>query len=121
MSTKVRLGNLAGITDGDYGTLSGFGLYSDNVFLKGKLFAPDIRTAVSGARIEMDADRMIAYDDSENEIFKILLSGSDVGDVIIGDYGSTKGVKWDKSGSNFDVKGAITATSGVFTGTVNVG
>ncbi len=35
-STKVRLGNLEGITDIDFGgQLSGFGLYSDNVYLTG--------------------------------------------------------------------------------------
>jgi len=117
----VRLGNLAGITDSDYGTLSGFGLFSDNVYLKGKLYAPDIRTAVSGARVEIDADRLIAYDNAEAEIFKILLSGTDVGDVVMGDYANTKGALWDKSASTFNVKGVITATSGTFTGTVNVG
>jgi hypothetical protein len=36
--TKVRLGNLAGITDADFGgALSGYGLYSDNVYLKGNI------------------------------------------------------------------------------------
>lgn len=34
--TKVRLGNLAGIVDSVLGSLSGFGLYSDNVFLRGR-------------------------------------------------------------------------------------
>jgi hypothetical protein len=38
ISTKVRLGNLEGITDGDFGgSLSGYGLYADNVYLKGKM------------------------------------------------------------------------------------
>ena len=36
--TRVRLGNLAGISDAAFGgALSGYGLYSDNVYLKGKL------------------------------------------------------------------------------------
>ena len=36
--TRVRMGNLAGITDADFGgALSGYGLYADNVFLKGKI------------------------------------------------------------------------------------
>lgn len=35
-NTKVRLGNLAGIVDSVLGSLSGFGLYSDNVFLRGR-------------------------------------------------------------------------------------
>jgi hypothetical protein len=37
--TKVRLGNLSGITDTDLGTLNGYGLYADNVFLKGCIIA----------------------------------------------------------------------------------
>lgn len=37
---KVRLGNLTGITDADLGgALSGYGLYSDNIYLKGKIVA----------------------------------------------------------------------------------
>lgn len=36
--TKLRLGNLSGITDTDFGgALSGYGLYGQNVYLKGKL------------------------------------------------------------------------------------
>jgi len=42
-NVKVRLGLLTGITDAEYGALSGYGLYADNVFLKGKI------TATSGA------------------------------------------------------------------------
>ena len=35
---KLRIGNLAGITDADFGgALSGYGLYANNVYLKGKL------------------------------------------------------------------------------------
>jgi hypothetical protein len=34
---KVRIGNLSGITDEVLGTLSGHGLYAENVYLKGKI------------------------------------------------------------------------------------
>jgi hypothetical protein len=35
---KARLGNLAGITDADFGgSLAGYGLYADNVYLKGEI------------------------------------------------------------------------------------
>jgi hypothetical protein len=34
---KVRIGNLSGITDNVLGTLSGHGLYAENVYLKGKM------------------------------------------------------------------------------------
>jgi len=36
---KVRLGNLNGITDPTFGALSGFGLWTDNVYLTGKISA----------------------------------------------------------------------------------
>ena len=34
---RVRIGNLSGITDPSLGALSGYGLYSDNVYLKGEM------------------------------------------------------------------------------------
>jgi hypothetical protein len=34
---KVRIGNLSGINDESLGTLSGYGLYAENVYLKGKI------------------------------------------------------------------------------------
>lgn len=37
----VRLGNLSGITDVDFGPLSGNGLYATNIYLKGKIIAND--------------------------------------------------------------------------------
>lgn len=35
---KARLGRLDGVTDPDMGTLTGYGLYADNVYLKGKIW-----------------------------------------------------------------------------------
>src|SRR5690606_17159114 len=35
--TKVRIGRLDGITDPDLGTLSGYGLYTENGYFKGKI------------------------------------------------------------------------------------
>lgn len=40
LTCKTRIGNLIGITDADLGgALSGYGLYADNVYLKGKIVA----------------------------------------------------------------------------------
>jgi hypothetical protein len=36
---KARLGNLTGLTDASFGALSGYGLYSENVYLKGAIVA----------------------------------------------------------------------------------
>jgi len=40
-NVKVRLGKLSGISDSYFGTLSGYGLYSDNVYLRGSIYATD--------------------------------------------------------------------------------
>ena len=38
---RARLGKLSGITDAEWGTLSGYGLWSDNVYLTGNIYATD--------------------------------------------------------------------------------
>ncbi len=87
----------------------------------GTVTGATIQTSGAGSRVVMDVNNVIAYDNAAAEVFKVLLTGTDVGDVIIGNYASSKGIKWDKSAETFAVKGAITASSGDFTGTVNVG
>ena len=34
---EVRIGNLAGITDADFGALSGYGIYAQNIYMKGNI------------------------------------------------------------------------------------
>lgn len=87
----------------------------------GTLTGLTIQTAASGSRVVLSPSSLICYDNSGNEVLKVLLTGDDVGDVIIGDYANAKGIKWDKSAGTFSIKGAITASSGVFVGAVNVG
>ena len=87
----------------------------------GTLTGFTIQTAASGSRVVLTPSSLICYDNSGNEVLKVLLTGDDVGDVIIGDYANAKGIKWDKSAGTFAIKGVITASSGDFTGTVNVG
>ena len=38
---RARLGKLSGITDAEWGTLDGYGLWSDNVYLTGNIYATD--------------------------------------------------------------------------------
>ncbi len=38
---RARLGKLSGITDAEWGTLDGYGLWSDNVYLTGSIYATD--------------------------------------------------------------------------------
>lgn len=54
--TRVILGALNGINDPDMGSLSGYGLYSDNVFLKGA-FKLGSGTEIDNAKIVLQADK----------------------------------------------------------------
>jgi len=87
----------------------------------GTLTGFTIQTAATGSRIVLTPNSLLGYDAAGNIVLQALLTGADAGDVIIGDYAGGKGAKWDKSAGTFDVKGSITATSGDFTGTVNIG
>ena len=62
----------------------------------GTITGATLRTASAGARVVMDSSGLIAYDDAAAEIFKILTTGGDVGDVIFGNLASAY-MKWDKS------------------------
>ncbi len=96
--TKMRMGNLCGITDSDMGgQLSGYGMYADNVYLKGCLFAPNISTATSGSRIEMNSECFYAYN-ATVPVFKLCYGVVNPGDVVIGDE-ATDFMKWDNSAS----------------------
>jgi hypothetical protein len=39
VTTRLRLGNLAGINDAELGQLAGYGLFAENANLKGSIFA----------------------------------------------------------------------------------
>jgi len=85
-----------------------------------------IQTDDGGPRIVMTDTDFVAYsgESGDVEVFRIQLqddSPNYSGDIIIGDYDNSKGLKWDDSETTFTIKGDITATSGTFTGTVNVG
>lgn len=49
---NLRIGNLDGVTDGDFSNLGGYGLYADNIFLKGAYQS----TAGAGKRITINED-----------------------------------------------------------------
>ena len=94
--TKVRLGNLTGITDATFGALSGYGLYTENAYLTGSIKATageiggftiagdslsggtinggtitggTIRTATgTGQRIVMASNKLTFYDAFNNDV-----------------------------------------------------
>ena len=73
--TKVRLGNLDGISDTDFGIApSGFGLFTDNVFLKGTI----VTSTGAGQRITINEyksgafnNAMILYDVDNDDVVRI--------------------------------------------------
>lgn len=105
--TKLRLGNLTGITDAIYGALSGYGLYADNVYLKGAILAS------SGAIGGWNINSTSMYTGTEDH------SGytTNAGDITIYSNGSDASIH----AKNFyiDTNGDLTATSATLTGTVN--
>ncbi len=78
-------------------------------------------SAASGARVRIFPDSstgIVVLDDAAAEVFKVLVGGTDVGDVIIGNFAGNKGLKWDKSAGTFTVRGSLVAndvTAGTFT------
>ena len=47
--TKARYGNLSGITDATFGALSGYGLYAQNVYLKGRFYLSTLSQTIEDA------------------------------------------------------------------------
>lgn len=103
---KARFGNLEGISDSMYGALSGYGLYSDNVYLKGKLYAPDIKTAVTGSRIELNTSCMAGYNSADTRTYMFDLA---TGDFCFGNFSGGSGAMWDDSTSTFCLRASLNA------------
>ena len=87
-----------------------------DLIVSGDIVGRRLTTASSGARVDILPDAntgIIAYDNAAKEVFKVLVGGADVGDVITGNYAGGAGTKWDKSAGKFYIKGALTTTSAV--------
>jgi hypothetical protein len=55
------------------------------------------RTGISGARFEMNGDALYGYNQDNAKIFKVMLTGDDKGDVVIGNETTGKYIKYDAS------------------------
>ncbi len=93
---------------------------SDSTYGVGGKYA----SAASGARVLIfpDANTGIqVIDNASNDVFKCIVGGTDVGDVIIGNFASNQGAKYDKSASTFVVRGSLNAddiSAGTLTGRI---
>lgn len=70
----------------------------------GIFIRPDIRDAVISGGILRDSEIRIV-DSAGKNLFTVLQSGPDQGDIIIGDYDNDKGIKYDASAGTITYKG----------------
>lgn len=80
-------------------------------------------TASSGARVRLFPDAntgIVVNDDAAAEVFKVMVGGTDVGDVTLGNFAGNKGLKWDKSATTFVVRGTLHAADISVGGTIEV-
>jgi len=61
-------------------------------------------------------DNFQIFDDAGGNVQNNILSGVDIGDLIVGNYAGNNGIKWDKSAGTFYIKGNLTAASGTIGG-----
>ena len=109
--------NLGGV-DSEGGVLtsgSGQQYYYPEIY-GGILYNTSFKTNDSGARLEIFPQYdptigMIVYDNADAEVFKIIIDGTNVGDVVMGNYTGGQGAMWDKSLGTFSIAGALTAGS----------
>jgi len=77
----------------------------------------------SVAKVEIFPDSstgIVAYTTgAASEVFRVNVGGTDVGDVVLGDYTGGNGCLWDDSLSTFTVKGTLDATD-LTVGTLSV-
>ena len=74
------------------------------------------RSSVSGARVEIFPNPdtgIVCYDAAGGEVFKTILAGTNVGDVIMGSYAGGKYAMWDSSASKFYIVGPTLTGLGV--------
>ena len=107
---KVRLGNLTGIVDTDLGTLSGYGLYSDNAYLKGTIVAS--AGEIGGWTLDTDAiyaggkSTANGYNAESAGGITLAADGSIHAENFYIDIDGDIGFKTTSSGSRFELEGA---------------
>lgn len=84
----------------------------------GIFYGASFKTSDTGARLEIfpQYDKnigIVVYDNQATpaEVFKIIIDGTDVGDISIGNYTGGQGLLYDKSTGLFDFKGGVSASS----------
>jgi hypothetical protein len=95
-----------------------FAVSGSSVFTK-KIGGTYTTSATSASRVMIypDSDTGIEItDDVANDVFKVTIGGVNVGDVIIGDWGNSQGIYYDKSAHTTSFAGTIFASAGTIGG-----
>ena len=109
--------------DGTTGNASFFGTIQAGSIVAGYVASTGgeyTTTAATAAKVMLLPDAntgIIAYaSDGTSVVFRVLVGGSNVGDVQIGNYSNNNGVLWDDSLGKFLIRGDISAST-ISTGT----
>jgi len=97
----------------------GIEISADRITINGKSYF----TSETGARVEIFNDSntgLHVIDDDGNDVFKTVIGGTNVGDVIIGDYAGNQGIFYDKSEGKTTFAGELLSAYGTF-GTITAG
>jgi hypothetical protein len=62
--------------------------------------------------LEITQTSLTGYNTSGDIRFQATYSGTDQGDVIIGNYSGNSGIKWDQSAGELEVRGSLKTTTG---------
>ncbi len=109
---KARIGRLTGVTDPDFGNLSGYGFYAENAYLKGSLFLQSgmyVGTGTAGSRIMLTDSELQAFNGSM-QTFKLSATN---GSFIFGDVAKVnKYVEFNPTTGALTLKGELLITGG---------
>jgi hypothetical protein len=124
--TPVQTGNVIASINA---SAEGITIDADNITISGSTtfasgYDPTVKvdevggtydSAASGARVRIfpDANTGIqVIDDAAADVFKCIVGGTNVGDVIIGNYAGGQGIFYDKSGNSTTFAGTLSAATG---------
>ena len=119
---KLRLGDLSGLSSGLVGSSPGFGLFSENVFLTGKITATSGQVggfAITGNAITSSENLLVLKSSGQITGSRVLLDGGNIGGFTLTDnaISSSDGSLVLKSSgqitaSSVSMSGVVTAESG---------
>ncbi len=76
----------------------------------GTITGATVQSDESGGRVMQDRDLFICYSEANTQVFRVDLSGANVGDVTMGNYAGGAGAQWDQSAGTFTILGVLTAS-----------